>query len=146
MSFRKPQNKTKRKKRKGKKGKKCKQNKTAGVTMSTASARTRRATRSRAIKTLAPPRICQICYDDIDINEYKKNNKVKCKESKHMFHDKCLKTWIQTSATCPTCREPIKSKKKKTRNTSPLMPANPIPLMVRRQNATREALADDDFF
>lgn len=110
MSFKKPTKKTKKTKKR--KEKKCKQKKMASVTMSTARACKRRATRSRAIKTLAPPRICQICYDDIDINEYKKNNKVKCKERKHIFHDKCLKMWIQTNATCPKCREPIKTRKK----------------------------------
>lgn len=44
---------------------------------------------------------CSICLDDI-INEY---TILKCR---HVFHDKCIKTWLKKRMECPMCRTYLK--------------------------------------
>ena len=43
---------------------------------------------------------CPICL--VDFNEGDINGKLPCK---HIFHEKCIKTWFQDSNSCPICRE-----------------------------------------
>jgi hypothetical protein len=44
--------------------------------------------------------ICSICYDNASSNTIKLN-------CGHIFHNKCIITWLKQSQTCPYCRENI---------------------------------------
>ena len=51
---------------------------------------------------------CCICFSGYDLNEYKGRTtpfslavKLKCG---HIFHENCIKKWIDKSGTCPICR------------------------------------------
>lgn len=41
---------------------------------------------------------CSICLCSM------KNKKVKFVKCKHVFHIKCINSWLQYNATCPVCR------------------------------------------
>ena len=47
---------------------------------------------------------CIICLTDFENEET--IIKLSCNET-HIFHEECLKGWVQTNYTCPLCREPI---------------------------------------
>ncbi|PIO28934.1 hypothetical protein AB205_0146830 [Aquarana catesbeiana] len=42
---------------------------------------------------------CIICHDEL------KQNPVHKLDCGHYFHKHCIKTWLNTQSTCPTCRE-----------------------------------------
>lgn len=43
---------------------------------------------------------CPICFDDLMTADSKR-----CRKCKQMFHESCIKTWLQTGkASCPLCR------------------------------------------
>lgn len=42
---------------------------------------------------------CPICLDD-----YVDNSIVSQTKCKHLFHEKCLKSWTDKNNTCPNCR------------------------------------------
>ena len=48
-----------------------------------------------------PDNDCSICYNNY--NEYKPS-KLKCN---HVFHTECISKWLNTSHTCPLCRQSI---------------------------------------
>ncbi len=43
-------------------------------------------------------KICAVCLEEVRQSQSKK---LKCK---HIFHEKCIMTWFETSIECPTCR------------------------------------------
>lgn len=43
--------------------------------------------------------ICTICQDDLELNQV-----VKRTPCKHIFHSRCLSTWLESNHTCPICR------------------------------------------
>lgn len=47
---------------------------------------------------------CCICYSDYINNEEDNPVILKCS---HIFHDNCIKEWLQKSGTCPICRSNI---------------------------------------
>ncbi|KAF9305702.1 hypothetical protein BGZ74_009250 [Mortierella antarctica] len=48
---------------------------------------------------LAASTECSVCKD-----EFVKEDTCLQLPCKHIFHDECIKPWLKTSATCPTCR------------------------------------------
>ena len=46
-----------------------------------------------------PSTACCICTDD-----YKNNEDVVSLTCKHIYHESCVKEWINMSSSCPTCR------------------------------------------
>ena len=54
---------------------------------------------------------CSICYDKI--NEFENIPSINCD---HVFHDRCLTPWIDTSDTCPMCRRVMFQNKYKMLN------------------------------
>lgn len=76
---------------------------------------------------------CSICYDKSDLN---KLVKLDCN---HLYHDTCIKKWIDISNTCPICRKNLKecdecygSGIKKT-----IIESATIPLELRGNNINR---------
>ena len=57
-------------------------------------------------------RLCIICREDMQAAK-----KLDCG---HMFHFKCLKSWLERQQSCPTCRSPILAK-------PPSPPSSPVP-------------------
>jgi hypothetical protein len=60
------------------------------------------------IYTYEPSKLddCSICcssYNTITESDLEKNYPIKLKCS-HVFHDNCIKTWLEKSGTCPMCR------------------------------------------
>ena len=56
--------------------------------------------------------MCIICRDELEIdgnekNESKKPKKLPCG---HILHDGCIRSWLQMSTACPTCRKEVFSK------------------------------------
>jgi hypothetical protein len=47
---------------------------------------------------------CTICLDDFDNNE--KILKLTCK---HIYHEKCIKTWFTKKSNCPNCNNSFSS-------------------------------------
>ena len=47
---------------------------------------------------LQPCQKCVICQDEL-------NSPLEQLPCEHIFHQNCLLTWLDTSASCPTCRE-----------------------------------------
>jgi hypothetical protein len=47
---------------------------------------------------------CSICLADIAQNE--EIIKLKCSE-KHVYHEKCIKSWMDVKICCPVCRKNI---------------------------------------
>ncbi|ORX74692.1 hypothetical protein DL89DRAFT_208613, partial [Linderina pennispora] len=45
---------------------------------------------------------CSICQD-----EYKQGEEVVELPCKHLFHDECIKHWLNVNGTCPICRAGI---------------------------------------
>jgi len=49
-----------------------------------------------------PPRTCPICLsDDMYVG-------IRMEGCGHMFHEKCIETWLEREDTCPVCRGQIK--------------------------------------
>jgi len=44
-------------------------------------------------------RDCSVCY-----NSFKKGEKIRKLPCKHIFHDECIKPWLEKNITCPNCR------------------------------------------
>ena len=47
---------------------------------------------------------CVICLEDFAENDGKAIAELKCG---HIFHEECLKEWVQKNDICPMCRSPI---------------------------------------
>lgn len=43
---------------------------------------------------------CSICLE-----EYKKNEKIFLSNCEHIFHSKCINSWLNNNITCPICRQ-----------------------------------------
>lgn len=48
---------------------------------------------------------CSICYSEYNSEDHE--NKAISLKCKHIFHDKCIKTWLENNGTCPLCRHNI---------------------------------------
>lgn len=44
---------------------------------------------------------CNICLKDLVDEDY-----IRQMVCNHLFHDSCIKHWMDKKQTCPTCREP----------------------------------------
>lgn len=52
------------------------------------------------VSVLVQHRECPICFDDL-----MKADRKQCRKCKQVFHESCIKTWLQTGkASCPLCR------------------------------------------
>ncbi|RZB42371.1 E3 ubiquitin-protein ligase RNF181 [Glycine soja] len=51
---------------------------------------------------------CPICLEELNINA--ESYTMPCH---HLFHLKCIVSWLQTSHVCPLCRYPLPTQKKK---------------------------------
>jgi hypothetical protein len=49
---------------------------------------------------------CSVCLEDFDLSGNKADGEqiLKTKPCRHVFHQQCLKGWLQVSRTCPLCR------------------------------------------
>ena len=63
---------------------------------------------SRKSSPKSSPRDCPICLEKIS---KKDASKIMC-SNKHLYHDKCIKQWMEYKTECPLCRENLLSKKK----------------------------------
>ena len=43
---------------------------------------------------------CSICLED-----YQQNDKISILKCDHIFHNECIKKWLNNNGTCPFCRE-----------------------------------------
>lgn len=54
-----------------------------------------------------PPRTCPICLsDDMYIG-------IRLEGCRHMFHEKCIETWLEKEVTCPVCRAQVSESSEK---------------------------------
>lgn len=55
--------------------------------------------------------MCNICYNEFGIETPEKvtETPVRLPGCKHVFGDRCIKTWFEDSNLCPYCREPVES-------------------------------------
>ena len=56
----------------------------------------------KMIKTKANNKKCSICFDNIEADTETRNT-----PCHHIFHDACLKPWLQVNLTCPYCRDRV---------------------------------------
>ena len=55
------------------------------------------------------PKDCPICLEEVN----KKNaSKIQC-SNKHLYHDKCIKQWMNQKTECPLCKENLLPDNKK---------------------------------
>jgi hypothetical protein len=59
--------------------------------------------------------MCPICRDDI--NNYNIIRKIK--KCGHIFHQKCLDSWLKDNVTCPNCRQDIRPEDTSTPTSTP---------------------------
>lgn len=52
---------------------------------------------------------CSICYEKFELGET--TIKLNCR---HLYHEDCVRTWLQTHSTCPLCREKMPESKETT--------------------------------
>lgn len=52
---------------------------------------------------------CAICLSDFDVTDSEPTlRKLKtCRHQDNIFHESCIRTWIQTSTSCPICKAPL---------------------------------------
>ena len=65
---------------------------------------TRRRLKSNSSRKSSPkssPRECPICLEEIS---KKDASKIMC-SNKHLYHDKCIKEWMEQKTECPLCKE-----------------------------------------
>lgn len=81
---------------------------------------TKKVASARAIKSLEhvpiadlpeEERTCNICYNEFGVETPEKitETPVRIPGCKHMFGDRCIKTWFEDSNLCPYCREAVES-------------------------------------
>ncbi|CAL2231659.1 unnamed protein product [Prunus armeniaca] len=51
----------------------------------------------------------KVCVSESDscivrMEEYNEGSEVACMPCSHVFHDKCIRTWLRQSHYCPVCR------------------------------------------
>ena len=46
---------------------------------------------------------CSICCESIDFS----NEEISVLNCGHLFHQKCVQQWLDTSSTCPDCRRKV---------------------------------------
>ncbi|KOM45234.1 hypothetical protein LR48_Vigan06g054000 [Vigna angularis] len=65
-----------------------------------------KAVESPVKKSVLQTECCCICLDEFDLNAERYT--LPCQ---HFFHKKCITRWLQTSQTCPMCRQSLRTLK-----------------------------------